>query len=320
MKKILSLMLIIYILFANGYTANGKERTVIKLNTNKLVLTVKEVYDLCLTYTKGIKRAEWVSKNNKVATVNSSTGEVTARKKGKTYIICTFKKNKKMYQYKCAVTVKNFPKFVNYKLMAHALGAVDNTYIYSNSLEGLEQSTKNRFKYMETDIILTSDNKLVCSHGWTKFTYDYTGVPYNAENPVMTYDEFMNTKIQGKYTTIDLSTIVEYMKKHKDVYFMFDLRTIDKATAIETTQKIIEAFKDNEKLFDRIVMQAGSQEMYEGIDSVYHFKYYQYFIHDSEIDSIDNIINWCKKNNIVVASIYEDAITEDIIRKLKENG
>jgi hypothetical protein len=88
----------------------------------------------------------------------------------------------------------------------------------------------------------------------------------------------MNTKIQGKYTTIDATTIVEIMRNNKDLLFELDLRTLDREAATKTANAIKEVFGTDTSITDRLLVQVGSPEMYEAIDDVYHFKYYQYII------------------------------------------
>ncbi|OPJ60336.1 glycerophosphodiester phosphodiesterase family protein [Clostridium oryzae] len=319
MKKIASLLLICILIILQISIINVKTLAIESKAQNKLSLIVEEVSQLQLPKAKRICNEKWSSANSKIAAVNKN-GQVTAVSIGKTDVTCSYKIGNKDYKYNWSVTVNNVPEPFKYKLVAHALGGLENKYTYSNALEGLEQSTKNGYKFIETDIILTADDRLVCSHGWSKFSYTQTGVPYNAENPIMTYDQFMNTKIQGKYTTVDASTIVEYMKEHKDVYFNLDLRILDRETAIETTEKIVQAFNSDKELLDRVLIQAGSKEMYEGINSVYHFKYYEYFVESDKIKDIPSIIKWCKSKHIAVVSIFEGDITNKMIKEVKQNG
>ena len=75
------------------------EASSIRMNTTKKTLYVKKTYTLKLVGTK--KKAKWSSSNKSVATV-SSTGRVTAKKKG-TATITAKVGNKK---YTCKITVK----------------------------------------------------------------------------------------------------------------------------------------------------------------------------------------------------------------------
>ncbi|MDZ5473355.1 glycerophosphodiester phosphodiesterase family protein [Bacillus sp. 31A1R] len=211
------------------------------------------------------------------------------------------------------------PPFFQHKIMSHALGGLEEKYIYSNALEGLEQSVSLGYKLIEVDLILTADDRLVACHGWNEKTYHDTGVAYNPKNMVMTYEQFMNTKIQGKYTTIDATKMVEYLKEYPDLYFEFDLRTLDRNTSIKTAKAIVEVFRDNMNLLDRVLIQIGNPDMYEGFNSVHSFKYYQYFIHKSELKNIDEVILFCKTKGIVSVAARPEYLTDTLIKKLKFN-
>lgn len=80
-------------------------------------------------------------------------------------------------------------------VLRHAMGGMydnektkSNPMIYNNTVEALENSIKKGYKLIELDLILTKDNELVCSHGWSEQTYKDTGIydKYDAKNPVMT--------------------------------------------------------------------------------------------------------------------------------------
>ena len=71
--------------------------------------------------------------------------------------------NKREYQYLNTISMSDY--------MAHALGGI-NGQAYTNSKEAIENSYKKGMKLFEVDIKLTSDEKLVCVHGWSKKDYE----------------------------------------------------------------------------------------------------------------------------------------------------
>jgi len=135
--------------------------------------------------------------------------------------------------------------FFDQKVMAHAMGGMmdknGNTQIYNNHEAALKQSIANGYKIIELDLILTKDQEIVCSHGWSEKTYADTGVPYKSAAPVMTYDEFMNIKIQGTYDTMDLNDFIYYVKTYKDIIWELDFRTISYDEAHTIAQKLVAA-------------------------------------------------------------------------------
>ena len=209
--------------------------------------------------------------------------------------------------------------FFDNKVMAHALGGYKGNK-YNNHELALKQSIENDYKFIEVDLILTKDEKLVCSHGWSKQTYLDTGVEYNKKNPVMTYEQFMSTKIQGKYDTMDVSKFVEYVKEYDDIVWELDLRTLDYNASVKTATAIVKAFDNESEYLDRLLIQVGSKDMYNGIDSVYKFKHYQYFISKANIEQLSYVTSYARANGIESYAINKDYVTQEIMDELHKWG
>lgn len=219
------------------------------------------------------------------------------------------------------VRVSEKPVFFRHKLLVHALGGLENQYTYCNALEGLEQSLEKQRPFLETDMILTSDGHLVCSHGWKKKTYLLTGVPYpSRKKAVMSYETFMNTKIHGKFTTIDAGKIAAAMKEHPALLVELDLRTLEEEDARKTAGKIVEAFEHRKDLINRLLIQIGSPEMYEGINSVYPFPNYQYFVHKDEAAQPEPVIDFCVEKGILSVALRNDYFSLEIRKLCRKNG
>ena len=102
---------------------------------------------------------------------------------------------------------KNTVKQSNY--IRHALGGLD-TYQYLNTIEALENSYKKGFRLFEVDVRFTSDDKLVLTHGWEEVDYiERMGISYDEQNSIPTYKEFMNYKIQGRYSATSFNNLVK---------------------------------------------------------------------------------------------------------------
>jgi glycerophosphoryl diester phosphodiesterase len=105
----------------------------------------------------------------------------------------------------------------NTRFIAHAGGQIEG-HNYTNSLEALNLSYKKGFRMFELDIIKTSDNTFVAAHDWNKWKKitSFSGnIPPNRE-------EFLRTRIYGKYTSMDISMINDWFKSHKDAVLVTD--------------------------------------------------------------------------------------------------
>ncbi len=94
--------------------------------------------------------------------------------------------------------------------IAHAGGSIDGQK-YLNCKEGLLQSLKNGYKYIEVDLALTSDNAVVCLHDWQHFK---TLASIAIDNEPMSLQEFQQQKILGKLTPLTLNDVISIQKEH----------------------------------------------------------------------------------------------------------
>lgn len=210
--------------------------------------------------------------------------------------------------------------FWDYKVMSHAMGGYGDT-IYSNHAMALNKTIKSGQKLIEVDAILTTDGKLVMSHGWDKYSCTYNGIKYNKNNATtMTYKKFMSIKMHGKYETMDAKQWSQYVIKHDEILWEIDLRTLTKKQATKTAKELIRTFKGHEECLDMFLIQVGSEDMYNGIHDVYPFKHYQYFIHKSELTTIDSVLKFCIDKNIESMAVNYKYMSDDIINKIKDAG
>lgn len=82
---------------------------------------------------------------------------------------------------------------------------------------------------------------------------------------------------------------------------------------------MLEDFRQDEGLLDRLLMQVYSQPMYEQIDSVYHFANYMYLV-GLNIDKLDAIITYCLDHGICSVAMRTNFVTKENVRKVHDAG
>lgn len=214
----------------------------------------------------------------------------------------------------------NEKSFWDYKIVRHAMGGYGGT-IYSNHEKALKKSIEKGFKFIEVDMILTNDDKLVMSHGWDKYSCKYNGIKYSKKNKTnMTYKKFIKLKMHGKYNTMDANQFSEYVLNNKDILWELDLRTLNYTQSVKTAKAIIRTFNNDNNVLDKFLVQVGSEEMYKGINEVYNFKHYQYIIHDYELGNSENVIEFCTKKGIESIAVKKDYMNDNLVKLIKDNG
>ena len=127
----------------------------------------------------------------------------------------------------------------NENFIAHSGGSIDDN-IYTNSLEALDLSYSKGIRILELDFKLTSDNQLVAVHdwkSWKKMTKYSKKIPPNK-------NDFMNLKILGKYSPIDLNKINDWKIKHEDTVIITD--------KFDNLKILNNSFKKNQKYIHEI--------------------------------------------------------------------
>jgi len=287
------------------------------LSEERLELTVPKRHNLNVKNKIKGSSYFWWSDNEAVAKVNESNGYVTAIGEGRTTVYCRVTSAEKEYLLSCEVEVFE-PMFFENDYVAHALGGYEGN-IYTNSEEALINSL-NYYKFIEVDMTLTRDGKLVCSHGWDEETAKHTGIEYT-EHEAPDYEEFMSWKICGKYRPVDAATIIDYMRRYPELLIEIDLKKADREKTKLMIEQLVELADHDEDILDRILMQFTSEDAFFAIEEVYHFKYYQYFTYKSKLpDKLDHVIKFCRDNNVTSIAVNHTVLTDDMIEKIKSNG
>ncbi len=140
---------------------------------------------------------------------------------------------------------------------AHAFGAVDGI-TYTNSQEAFFSSMEKGCVIFEVDVTLSSDGIPICRH----FSSD-----------TVTYREFMDSKINGRYTPCDLQFLIDRLIEYPEIYFDLDIYK-DKAEIASYIKRLVMDLPERHRqsVFDRLIIECYGYDGYEEIAGVYRFK------------------------------------------------
>lgn len=102
--------------------------------------------------------------------------------------------------------------------IAHG-GGVGN-FTYTNSREAVMDSLQKHFRFIEIDLIKTSDNHLLGAHDWKHFKA-LTNFPDNDDTP-LTLDKAMRQKIRKTLSPLDGNGIRKIMETKRDFILVTD--------------------------------------------------------------------------------------------------
>lgn len=209
-----------------------------------------------------------------------------------------------------------YPMFTN-QLMAHAFGALEG-HTYCNTQAAYENGIKNGYKYFEVDLSYTEDHRLVLCHGWSESNCKHTGFEYTPRFKQMKYRQIMRMKVHG-HEIMDARQFYDRIKDHPEYTFEIDFHNISGEDVKNRIRSLLEDFQYDTKVLDRLLIQAYSMQMYQDIDSVYHFKHYQYLV-GKDIHRLDEIINFCLDHGICVVALRANLAKPEFVKKIKNAG
>ena len=207
-----------------------------------------------------------------------------------------------------------------YKLISHAMGRIDD-YDYTNSQEAFELAYANGHKVFEVDFSITADGKIVLKHDWE----NSHGLPEFENGYIPTYEEFMDARIWGKYTTLGLEDLFQIMLQYDDIYIVTDSKSGKYAEVIsefETLNETLQYFTDKEQehIKSHLIIQLYNNDMYTAVESINHFEHYIYTLYQKGIDTLDDTIGFCKEKDIPVVVMPDNWWNDEINKALHKNG
>lgn len=207
-----------------------------------------------------------------------------------------------------------------YKLISHAMGRIDGRD-YTNSQEAFELAYANGHKVFEVDFSITSDGKVVLKHDWE----NSHGLPEFEEGYIPVYNEFMGAKIWDKYTTVSLEELFRLMLNYDDIYIVTDSKAgkyPEVVDEFESLNEILKLFSDKEQehIKNHLIIQLYNNDMYTAVESVSHFEHYIYTLYQKGVNTLDDTIEFCKKNDIPVVVMPAVWWNEEINETLHKNG
>ncbi|MCR4770849.1 MAG: hypothetical protein K5855_00925 [Oscillospiraceae bacterium] len=141
------------------------------------------------------------------------------------------------------------------QLVAHAGGAVWG-YRYTNSLEAFDCAYDNGFKYIETDLSLSSDGEVVLIHDWDSMARRMLFSP-----GIRSRGEFISEESFAGLTLMDAGMLADWLRRHGDCRVITDCKD-DNA---EVIGRLFEAYPE---LRGRFIIQIYSFDEYDAVKAL----------------------------------------------------
>lgn len=198
----------------------------------------------------------------------------------------------------------------NMTSIIHAGGVVGGE-IGTNSLEALNNSFYNGFRYIELDFNFTTDGHLVCVHDWGT---NYFGSNYNFKGAV-SLEEFKKLKIEGKYTTLTLESLENWLMNKPNTYIITDIKSDNVAG--------LKYIKDNcPYMMRRLIPQIYNESQYDKVRGMgyQNIIYTLYMLNYSQKTNTREIVSFAKSHKLVAITFSKELATNSYVSALKKSG
>jgi len=197
--------------------------------------------------------------------------------------------------------------YKNNPVIVHATGGIDGLS-YTNSQEALLNSIEQGAKVIEVDFNYTSDGYLVAYHLLRDITVKKASI---------TLDEFLNLKIQGKYTPMTFLDVVDIMKENPDIYISVDTKTENLAALVQD----IVGLCDDKEILNRLIIQCFYPGEKEAIKKIYNFPDENLLFAGYKYSTdIYKLLDVCYTENYKVITVSADIVTKDFLKLFKKKN
>lgn len=211
--------------------------------------------------------------------------------------------------------------YQNTRLIAHALGIVDNK-AGTNSKEAFLQSYNSGFLVLEADFAVTRDGVLVVRHDFEQDSY-YTleQVVQNGDTS-MDIERYRSEKICFRYTPLTAKDLLLLMADHDGIYIVTDTKDTDIPSVTRDFQLLVADANaiGRPDLLERFIVQIYNDEMLSVVKEVYPFQNWIYTLYQTKDPDYDRIADFCVQNGIDVVTMNYEVLTPERISAITSRG
>ncbi|MGI6778727.1 MAG: glycerophosphodiester phosphodiesterase family protein [Acetivibrionales bacterium] len=193
-----------------------------------------------------------------------------------------------------------------HELIAHAGGAIYG-FCYTNSLEALNSSYNKGFRFIEIDLEWTSDGYPVAIHDWNAMVKRL----FMIEPKVLTIEEFRNGRKFMNLTLMDMEALSEWLKEHKDVYIITDIKN--------RNLEMLEYIKENyPEIHGQIIPQIHFLEDYDKAKGM-GYKNIILTLYMMKLNYMD-VVNFVSKNELFAVTMDIEQGFSGLPEMMSESG
>lgn len=203
-----------------------------------------------------------------------------------------------------------------YKLVAHAMGDIEG-HEYTNSLEAFEENYARGYRVFEVDFGLSDPEwTMICLHDEQQWR-EQTGV---GKSVPCSYEQFMLSKIHGKYTTMDYRDVIDLMIQYPDIYIITDTKYSQQQDVIFQFSQIVKyALEKDASVLERLIPQIYHENMLQWVMAVHPFRSVIYTLYATEWTQ-ESVQAFCERSGVGMVTMWASLAKPEIVDAWKQEG
>ncbi|HAN09525.1 MAG TPA: hypothetical protein DCP90_02815 [Clostridiales bacterium] len=194
----------------------------------------------------------------------------------------------------------------NETLVSHAGGRYMGKE-YTNSIESLQNSVKNGFKFIELDFTKTTDNKYALIHD---FDYFPKGLFVDADNKMYSSEEFKKLNMKYEMTQMIFEDLALFIRNNRNIYIITD----SKDDNVEFMKYMSKNYPD---IIENIIPQIYSPSEYIEAQKC-GFSNIILTLYTMTSTSNEEVYEFAKNNKLFAITMPEDRVQSGLAKRLDE--
>lgn len=192
-------------------------------------------------------------------------------------------------------------------------------------MEAIAQSISLNYKFLEIDMQLSADGKMICIHDWKEWM-QMAGID-EKEGYIPDETVFLETELYGHYKAISFVDIMYFLSNHKDVMIILDTKEVDPEIVIKQYTYIFNTLKENdmEDIIKQFIIPVYTKGMYVELTGIlgdnvnYYYSTYMSSDWDGSIVGLRTVCEWIKEEtNIKLFEMSKNIVSEEVCEVLHE--
>jgi glycerophosphoryl diester phosphodiesterase len=199
--------------------------------------------------------------------------------------------------------------FSGHRYIGHAFGAVEGE-TYTNSYEAFIENYRRGRRVFEVDFSLTADGKVVCFHSDMESRRGLDRKVWETGHA-----EFMEKKILGKFTPMDLGDLIRIMRENDDIYIVTDTKC---RFGVFMEIFMDEMRKADPGMLERVIPQIYGERDYHVLREFFPFREIIYTLYRTRAGDKDVADFIRDKDDITAVTVSAGRFTKELSRAVGE--